>query len=496
MTESSVSRNRMATGLLMMMVALCAVYCGLAANRMYPLIDGDGLYFFPPAIEWSEGRAFANPVVLPALGDPPDGTATERYTYHGFLYPLLVGAVGRWLGGGAVATVAAAYIVHWAAASLAALAVWSWVLPQAQVPGRRLLAIVLPPSMLALSVAWHGRIEPLAIGLVSAAALAWRWPRPWHAIIGGLSVGFLAFTSPAIGLVGGAVLIAALAMRPDRAIWTDLVAAAIGTTAAAVAAVALYPYPFNDWIAGFIRHSRAVMTLPPWQGFFDTWVTRAELPLLGLSCGLLLIGAGARVHILVSGVDGRRKLTALLLLIIAIAAVAELAVVKTEASYNAVVWMPLLACVAVTGRPSRRQAGLVVAALLLPCVGLLRSSIVLAGQFEPGVVGFAEARARLRELAPTGCAVSPGLWMAAGSACQIVAGAPDQSGAILYVRQETYTGTATPPEFEGYRLVENRFARATRVFDIPVARTAGGWQIAVYRKQSTQPAGSARRVMP
>ena len=59
-------------------------------------------------------------------------------------------------------------------------------------------------------------MEPLAILLVAASCLAWRWLNaPWRQLAAGLGTGVLFFTSPACGVLGGFVIFAALASGGD-----------------------------------------------------------------------------------------------------------------------------------------------------------------------------------------------------------------------------------------------------------------------------------------
>ena len=460
------------------MAAAGGLYCALAASRMYPLVDGDGLYHFPVAVEWSLGRPLTNPLLLSVLHDPLSGPDGSRYTYHGFLYALLVGGAARALGGGPTATVGAAYCMHWVASLAAALAVFVW----ADLRGlkRVACAVILPPSMLALSVAWHGRMESLVIGLVGAAVLAWRWPGVWRSAVGGLVVSLVFFTSPACGVVGALVFVAAtMWSRQDAQLWTGLWAATVMALIGAGLCLLVYPFSLTAWVDGVLRHSRSVLAQPMGRGFVATWLVRPELPLLAVSVAALAAGTYERLGRVIRPLQGGRRTAVISVTLLIAAALIRLAFVKTEASYNAVVWMPVSAAVALSHRPPRWCVWAVTVALVLPALGLARSSVILARQFSPHVVGFDEARTRLHELTPMGCVASSGLWMAAD-----MAGGATTSGTRpeCIVRQQTYTGASRPPELPGYQLVENRFAPATRLLGIPIARTAGGWQFAVYAR--------------
>jgi len=246
----------------------------------------------------------------------------------------------------------------------------------------------------------------------------------------------------------------------------------------------VYPYPIFDWIEGVRRHSKMHLALPMGQGFVATWLTRPELPLLGLSFGLLGVAAVTRITLVARSLERSHLIVFGLLLVLFSAGFIRIAILKTEASYNnAVVWVPLLACLGLSGNPGRRRSWLVVLALVLPAMGIARSSVILAGQFDSRAVGFREVREKIREMTPLGCAVSPGLWMAVDDVTKVTFTNPADPQQRFFVRQETNTGQSYPTDYPGYELLDNRFAPGIKVFGLPLARTSGGWQFAVYEEQ-------------
>src|SRR5262245_6842327 len=459
---------------LLLSLALAALYCILAANRLWPLIDGDGTAYFPPVIEWSVYRPLTNPVWLPPLNDSIDGPDGRRFIYHGFLYALVVGHISRQLGGGPGPSVAAAYLIHWLVACSGTFAVLIWA--QARGGARARLRMGLPPALLALSLAWHGRVEPLALLLVTVACWSWRVLRdPWREMCAGATASLVLATSPTSGVLAGCLVGAALAIsRDDLRLWRRLSCVIAGYSIGAAVAVALYPYPIRDWVGGLIRHGRIHLALPVGQGIVATWLARPELPLLIVSFGLIVIAAVSRL----CDPDQRPRNAALVLLLAFAIGVTRLAFWKTEASYNAVVWMPLLVCFAVSGHKRWREWA-VIGALLLPAMGFVRSSVMLARQFQPDSISFRDAQARIRELAPSGCAVTSGLWMAAFGSEAVVTNSTDQPDRF-FVQQQTFMGLRAPRERPGYRLIENRFGEGFTVLGLPLSRTPGGWNFAVY----------------
>lgn len=282
------------------------------------------------------------------------------------MYPIVVGSLGRLVGGGAEGAVTAAYVVHWLAAIGGGAALLTWMAIRGWL--RLVAAFVFPISMLGSSVAWHGRVEPLAILIVAAGVLAWRLPSPWRDVVVGAALPVLIFTTPACGALGLFVVgIAYLLDRRSRL--RDIAACAAGSVAATIAAVAVFPYPIRDWVGGVIRHSRINLSLTAGQGFVQTWLKAPESPLLILTFGTLLLAAAVLVVDLARRQTRPRQMAVAVLSGVFLVGLARLAFVKTEASYNAVVWLPLAGAMAVASVRSTRPLLFCVGVLALPALG-------------------------------------------------------------------------------------------------------------------------------
>ena len=460
-------------------ILVAGVYCAAAASKTWPIIDGDGPAYFPAAVEWSLGHPLTNPVWLPPLDDSIDGPGGRRFTYHGFVYARVVGGMAHLIGGGAEATVAVAYLFHWLAAVAAAFAVRAWLPHDSRV---RWLTPLLPLTMLAVSVSTHGRVESMAVLVVSMVVLAWRcaWP-PVREMFAGAGVALLTFTSPACGVVGACALAAALA-HTDRRTGARVAAAVVGGAVAAGVVIWSYPYPIADWITGVVRHSRINVALPPGQGFVTTWVRAAELPLLIVTVGVVAGSAAIYARALAPSLMHTRRIVFTLAVLAFAAGLTRVAFVKTEAFYNAVVWLPLLGALAVATRARMAGAVALGVALVLPVVGLVRSSVVLAHQFRTGAVTFAEVRDVMTALPGGEFSVTGGLWLAVDLPASAVFTTRDRPERRFFVLQQVNTGQTTPPAIDGYAVRLDRFGRGARVLGIPVSRTGGGWNFAVYEQ--------------
>ena len=466
----------------------CALVCVRGAGALWPVIDGDGPAYFPPAVEWSLHRPLTNPVWPPPLNDSLDGPGGRRYIYHGFTYALVVGAIGRAFGGGPAATVRAAYLVHWMAAGLTAAAVLAWIESGSWLA--LWLALLLPPSMLALSLAWHGRVEPLAMAIIGLVCLARRFAATSLAdAIAGAACGLLVFTSPALGLLSASLLLALVIKSPMRRVALQLRHLVLGAAAGSALALWAYPYPIGVWIGGVRRHAQLNLSLPLGQGFVPTWITRLELPLLILTVSGVALAAVPALSQMVRGFSrARRVLFGVAILAFAVG-LFRIALVKTEASYNATVWIPLGACLAVSS--DRRWArALVASVLVFPALGMLRSTVLLAAQSRPGVASFADVQARIRQVTPFGCAISPGLWLAADEPARLQLVGRDVISARFQVRQQADTGLSHPISLPGYRLIEDRFSPPVTLLGVPLSRGGGGWGFAVYERSPSAQEGT------
>lgn len=461
----------------------CAVYCLVAARKVWPPMDGDATAYFPPAIEWSEGREFTNPVWLAPLNDTIDGPGGRRYIYHGFLYSWMVGTLAKNVGGGPEACVTFAYLIHWCAAVAAGAGVLFWLEGQSRWGVG--LGVLAPLSMLAISVAWHGRMEPLALLLVGAAASAWKLlPRRAAAAAAGFAAAALGFTSPACGVLAVTLLPAVFLLSRKPLPAGSTAAACLGFASASLLAILLYPFPISDWVGGVLRHSRINLSLSVGQGFLQAWILSPQLPLLALS--LLSLGLASLVVFArcVGGVQAWWRLAAWSAVALFAVGLARIALVKTEASYNAVVWFPLLAAVGVAGSGAGWRVGIVSVALILPTVGLARSAVILERQPINGPGSYYTAREVISHYNSQGLAVAPGLFLACPDLHHVLFthSPANGMGKTWWIDQQVNTGHSSPSFYTGYELKDSTFGPALRLGGIPISRTPNGWQFALYRR--------------
>jgi hypothetical protein len=469
-------------------VLLCTAFAVVGAVHVWPPMDGDSPAYFGTAVEVARGNSFENYAWPGLLEFEFDGPGGRRYVYHGFLYPLLVGELA-WLSGGDVPAAVAwgyAIVLLSALASGAAMLICWASKDQTRANLQFVVGLLAVVSSFALSFAWFGRMDAMVILLIALGVLAWRClSRTWAYFTLGIILPAVLLTSPASGALAVLAFGLAVVYRENTIRWRPFAACLSGAFLCVVLGVLAYPYPIGDWFEGVSRQSKVILTgIAPYQGFVSTWLTRGHLPLLLVSFLLLAGGAAlAVVRWIRSSTFWRQLLTTGLMLLFALA-IYRVAFVKSEAAYNAIVWMPLFAAVWLTSLERRFQLLLLIIALALPMVGLFRSSLLLVSQISTGP-SFAEVRGVISRRVNEGVLVSKGLFLAVPDLRRVQIGKPgetDASQPVWFIDQQMATGRTKPRQYAGYDMVLDEFRPSVRVFGLPISRAPTGWQYSLYRK--------------
>ena len=325
---------------------------------------------------------------------------------------------------------------------------------------------------------------------ISAGALAWlALPQPPAAFVCGACVVLAGLTSPLAGLLGALILAAAMSLGRGEPGAMQVVGCALGGCLAGLVCFSLYPFSLMEWMQGVWRHSRINLGLPAFQGFAFTWLTRPHLPLLFVTFLALALPAVAAVWVASRSVRRRRAVVAWISLIVFAVILGRFSLVKSEAAYNAVVWLPLFAAVVLHHTERRATVWLVVAAMTLPVLGLARSSVLLGQQIGAGP-SYADVRFWAARFLDQGLAMSPGLFLASPDLRKTnFRSAPEagESGSKWFIDQQLASGRGEPKSYEGYELVRSTFAGPLEILGIPLSRAPTGWQYAVYRRLEPAP---------
>lgn len=247
----------------------------------------------------------------------------------------------------------------------------------------------------------------------------------------------------------------------------------------------VYPYPLMDWFQGVKNYGQNVLLQPAWQGFVPTWITRPQTPFLLVTLAVPAVIATATLRHRPEGVSLLRWIASLIAAVVFGGLLIKLAFVKTEASYNAVVWLPVFLAAMLACSQSVMKNPLILICLALPLLGWLRSWVCLLHQTRENTVGFAEVQEIIRGKEKEGIQVSRGLFLAVSNPQKVFfeqshGNPPGIPG--WRIEQQTNRGLSEPPDFPGYRLVENRFGPPIKILGLPLSRTPGGWEYALYQR--------------
>ena len=461
-------------------VVFAMVFAGLASLKTWPVLDGDAPAYFSPAVEFSQGRGLLNPTWLPPLDDSIDGPGGRRYIYHGLIYPLLIGWLGKVSGGGAAPCVAWMHFFNVIAALSCAVGVLGFC--RQQDCFRKILSFILPLFFFGLCEAYAGRPEPavfflMGLGLIALQNLQGVLLTSALTFLNGL----IFLTSPAIGVLGFLPLLAFRISRKERITLTESAFGVVALIAALVLSFSFYPYSSIDWFYGVWRHSRINLGLPQGQGFVQTWITRAQTPLLIFTIGVTALLVPRRILHGVRSQTTVARSCLLALSLLFLVGLGKIAFSKTEASYNAVVWIPIFMAILLTKKLSKIPRVALLFSLALPVLGLARGGLVLMHQFREEAVSLREVSSVISAKEKDGIQISTGLFLAAPDPKLVSFGGGPEP--LWRMEQQTNRGVREPRDLSGYRLVENRFGGPIRILGLPISRTPGGWEYALYRRK-------------
>ena len=450
---------------------------------MWPPLDGDAPAYFAPAVEFSQGRGLVNPVWLPPLDDSIDGPGGRRYIYHGFVYPLIIGWLGKINGVGAEACVGWMHIFN---VLVALVAAWG-VMGFCRLGGlwRGFLAFFCQLAWFAFCEGLVGRPEPVVLLWLGIGLIAVKKAPGFCPFLLPFFAGMIFFSSPAAGVLAFVLLAAFRLTQKSEFRFQELAVGLTGALGAAGICFVCYPYPVVDWIIGVWRHSRINLGLSQGQGFFPTWIGRAQTPLLLLTFAVPFVLASWSLFKIVLRLSPLRRIIFCSLGLAFLSGLAKVAFFKTEASYNAVVWIPVAVAIVAGIFQARVTRMILLGSLCLPVLGLARSALILGNQFTKNAVSFHEVQRVINSKVGQGVEVSSGLFLAVPDPWLVSFTGANLTSETLpkwRIEQQTYRGAQSPPSLAGYELVENRFGRGVKILGVPVSRTPGGWEYAVFRR--------------
>ncbi|MBX7220117.1 MAG: hypothetical protein K1Y36_09230 [Blastocatellia bacterium] len=486
---------------LVWVVLLCFGWAGI------PLYNGDSVAYMPPVVNVANGQGLTNTFSNVATFYDPSGAG--RFSFHGFLYQLLLGTV---------LTGKTAHALFVANACLCCLCVGltggaSVLALRKQQPVSNSWLVTLVLSVSAFSLGgfvfgvW-GRPELFSMVLLAGFGLVLQLVKPerWWIPIG-IWTALLAVSNPVPAIFTTVIAVGLLFARREfrPALWETCQAGTLSLTLFGTCLAVLYPYSVGEWFGNLQK--AASITYEQGSSFqfselVSNLVAFPAYPLVvipvSLSLGSLIFfmgwsGEPVRNRGIVWGCSG---VLALL--------VYKYILLKPSQIYSLVALLPLgyvsltsaLVKLGQLWNEQRRTVfqlagGTLVLLLVCSTVGLVRRSVLYGFYLKYGVT-YAQTRAvfdRLQAEHSGPIGVTQGLWVLTEKPGTIyplhtpLAVAPYSRGGGKYlVFQQDGFKTLIPPVLEGYDLVFSSFSPVRpRLFHVSIGNTVPGYQIAVYK---------------
>jgi hypothetical protein len=372
-------------------------------------------------------------------------------------------------------------------------------------PYRASLGVFAVAGLTTALLGLSGRPEPLAMLIILTGFLAITRVdvrRQW--IPAGIALGLFGVTSPlpaAIGFVLFALYMHARLGRRDALV--GVVGAGGSAALVALSIIFLwYPYSLTDWLAGLRTHWASTDSVL--KDVVHYWFTNPRnsfyglLFLLALTLGFLRLG---RHRAVVKSKAGFAVSLAVLFII-----AAEARLYSPGINYNLVVFSPLvyLAVIFAGLARCRDEAAvkgarrlcpvvtpLILAVFLMTSLGFARTVVTFPAFLQRGV-SYAEARVRLEDLrgsASGSILITPAIFGLVddyqGISVMVLPHHAVPKTHEFVVFSQVGLARRTPPEIDGYVLIEDRFDRdAPRVFGVKVANSTHGYDYAIYRRET------------
>jgi hypothetical protein len=482
--------------------AVISVMFILFAIHVWPTGGQDSQCMLPPAVEYRSSGELLHPFWQKAKVVDPAGKG--RLVFHGFLLQVMAGTFAPATGYPAVHLVV--MVIPAVALGFFALALLRVMKRFGEVKGwyKSALGVLAVAGLATVLVGLHSRPEPLTMLFVAAAFCAMTWidvRRHW--IAAGTALGLMAVTSPLPAGLGFIIFAIYIHIRlAQRAALVSLVGA--GCLAAALAALITqfwYPYSIADWIGGLRNHWATTFSVP--KESINYWFTHPRNSFYGF---LYLLALGLGLHAFHRRNWRVRSRVGLLCSVGALAAlVVRYCLYVPGLNYNLLVFAPLVYLAVVFTSLEMNQAGptgtglkklrpalnlLILAILMLTTLGFARTLIMFPRFLKDGIT-YVQAKARLEEIrrsASGSVLIAPAFYVLTDdyqglSVMEMPHHTVPKTHEIVVFAQ-VGLGRHTPPQIDGYRLVEDRFDRnVPRLLGVTLGNSCRGYDYAVYKRE-------------
>lgn len=465
----------------------------LTASARFPL-DGDAIFFLPAAESFAKGSGLVNRHYELTFAYSPANDG--RLIWHGFLAQMLLGLLAQphdYVG------------VLKALAFLGFASVMIWALA-----ARKMLADLESPlwqqTLLIFAGSWaisgylfnSGRSEPVALLWASLGCffIAYTSVGIVRAGLAGIILALVALTSPAAAIFCGLGYCIFVALTASPRKWGGMaVASGLTSIATVVAGFSLYPYGFDEWIAGLQKHADSVLIDYVGARYGYYWFVAT--PMLG---GVVAICAAATLLWIWRSNNRLQKSLALVCMLLLVLACWRFA--PDGRNYNLLPLVPAamlpVFCALSLGQQHLRSQRMLLTSLSLAvsavvCLGgseLVRSLLIANAPSDR--VSLAAARDAIGQIPENeSVAVTSGLFTAMppdshASAVRntlIVEGSEVPVSTDWLFVQQINPARTDPPVLPGYELVVDKFSRQVpSLFGFAIANSPRGYNYALYRK--------------
>jgi len=447
----------------------------------FPVLDGDAMSFMPNAVSVARGDGLVN--VFWSTATELDPAGEGRLIWHGFLDPLVLGHL---------ASASNSLGVLWArgvtdAAAIALTSAWMMLIAPWNSSPRwvavNLVLAIFATTAATISVA--GRPEGLCVTMIAGALVAsTRLPASLHPSLGGLLVGLLAATSPAVAVaslgVAGLILV-----REGHSLADLLPLILLPLPVLALTLILFYPWPFDLWLGGLATHARALLpgdaAWAPSLGRYYLW--NPATPALGVLAATVVALIARKKEIL-----GRPLVSSLAVAPLLVTVLVVLR--RPELVYYVAAFIPAI-CGGVVALGSSTRPMLALSTIVLAPVSLGAGLVALQyGDYLDDGVALRSARARYAALASDGRPIfaTPALWALGEGTNLALADSRScpEAPAVLLVQQVS-SGLLTPQPIDGCVLLEHDFVNTPPTFlGLPYGRAVKGYSFAVFEARPVQ----------
>ena len=446
----------------------------------YPLLGDDSIAFLPASINFQEGNGLVNNVysITRLLNE---GKAEDAFVNYPPVFPLVNGVL-----------LFATENVHLNAAiiHIILMLVFAFFVKRVNSQFIKLADSKVALFLLVFFASWNtqlnpgeGRPEPLAqLFLMLLCYNTFFNQHKLGPAISGLLITIIGFTHPVTGIYS--LSLSVLFLLYNGNITRSAVIYVIGGISGLVIVWLSYPYSFQRLLEGIREHGKIVAgrSLHSIPSFFYYHLTSPNVSFYFFA---FLMGVAG----LVAWTKEYGRLIKLPIFFLAAMAMLTAIVLfftfqTMEASYNLYVLFPVFGFFILYLLKYIKQKVVYASAMLLlftGSVGYARRTLLFPAHISSGML-YEDAREMISKIDAKKITVTASLYSLPPDIRKVTDNKNDTAANYL-IYQQNFSGLLSPPEVEGYELLDNKFIRQpVKVAGIKIASSPPGYQFALYRK--------------